>query len=74
MIDDQVRNGFRNSDRRTIHASCALHRGPAGFANLRVSKLDGMIELDPHVAGGCVILLDEDGARVLSEALVEWLG
>jgi hypothetical protein len=71
VTDDHARSG---SKRRTIHASCALHRGPAGFTNLRVSKLDGMIELDPHVAGGCVILLDEDGARVLSEALVEWLG
>ncbi|MGH3982982.1 MAG: hypothetical protein ACRDST_09955 [Pseudonocardiaceae bacterium] len=61
-------------NRRTIHASCALHRGPVGFANLVVTKLDGTIELDPHVDRSCVILLDESGGRVLSEALVEWLG
>ncbi len=71
MTDDHARNG---GNRRVIHASCALHRGPAGFANLVVRKLDGTIELDPHVDRGCVILLDETGARVLSEALVEWLG
>jgi hypothetical protein len=41
---------------------------------LVVSKHDGDIELDPHVTGGCVILLDENGARTLSEALQEWLG
>lgn len=71
MTDDHARNG---GNRRVIHASCALHRGPAGFAILVVRKLDGRIEFDPHVDRGCVILLDETGARVLSEALVEWLG
>jgi hypothetical protein len=45
-----------------------------GFANLVVTKLHGTIELDPHVDRGCVILLDESAARVLSAALVEWLG
>jgi hypothetical protein len=63
-----------SGNRRVIHASCTLHRGPVGFANLVVRKVDGTIELDPHVDRGCVILLDEDGARVLSEALQEWLG
>ncbi|MDQ4009881.1 MAG: hypothetical protein M3228_04125 [Actinomycetota bacterium] len=62
------------NNRRTIHASCALHRGPAGFANLVVTKLDGTIELDPHVDRSCVLTLDEEGARVLCEALQEWLG
>lgn len=59
-----------SDNRRTIHASCAVHRGPVGFANLVVTKLDGTIELDPHVDRGCVILLDEGGARALSDALV----
>jgi hypothetical protein len=36
--------------------------------------LEGKLELDPHVDRGCVITLDEDGARVLFEALQEWLG
>jgi hypothetical protein len=31
-------------DRKVIHASCAVHHGPAGFANVVVSKCDGTIE------------------------------
>jgi hypothetical protein len=62
------------SSRRVIHATCSLHRGPVGFANLVISKRGGRIEFDPHVTGSCVITLDEDGARVLFEALGEWLG
>ncbi|MGH3774519.1 MAG: hypothetical protein ACRDRR_02090 [Pseudonocardiaceae bacterium] len=42
-----------------------------GFTNLVVSRRGGTIELDPHAVRGCVMLLDEDGARVLSEALQE---
>lgn len=64
----------RSPHRRTLPVTCALHRGPADFANLAVTKRNGVIELDPHVAGGCVILLGEESARVLSEALQEWLG
>lgn len=63
-----------NSKRRLIHVTCSVHRGPAGFANLVVRKLDGQIELDPHVTGACVLLLDEDGARLLHETLGDWLG
>jgi hypothetical protein len=61
-------------NRKVIHTTCSLHRGPVGFANLVVSKRGGRIEFDPHVTGSCVITLDEDGARVLFEALGEWLG
>ncbi|MDQ3763467.1 MAG: hypothetical protein M3460_18110 [Actinomycetota bacterium] len=57
-----------------IYATCALHRGPVGFTNLAVSRLERQIEFDPHVDGSCVIRLDEDSARVLFEALREWLG
>jgi hypothetical protein len=32
------------------------------------------IELDPHVTGGCVIILDERAASELFDALGEWLG
>jgi hypothetical protein len=39
-----------------------------------VTKVDGTIVFDPHVTGSCVITLAEDGARVLFEALGEWLG
>lgn len=71
VTDDHGRNG---SNRRVIDASCTQHGGSRGFTNLVVTKCDGDIELDPHAVGGCVILLDESGARVLSEALQEWLG
>jgi hypothetical protein len=39
-----------------------------------VSKRDGTIVLDPHVAGSCVIFLDQDGAAALCDTLTEWLG
>lgn len=61
-------------DRRAIPVSCALHRGPRGFANLVVErKRDGEIVFDPHVTGGCVIILDEDAATALFEVLRTWL-
>lgn len=63
-----------SGNRRLIHVTCSKHGGPRGFANLVASKLDGAIELDPHVDGCCVILLDEDAAGELSDAIVEWLG
>jgi hypothetical protein len=57
-----------------IHATCALHRGPAGFANLVVSKRGGLIELDPHVTGSCVLTLAADEAAALAETIRGWLG
>jgi hypothetical protein len=71
MTDDQV-----HSNRRVIHATCTQCRGVArGFTNLVVRKLpDGQIEFDPHVTGVCGLRLDGDGATVLRDALVEWLG
>jgi hypothetical protein len=41
---------------------------------LVVTKRDGVIELDPHVTGECVIILDEAAATELFDALKEWLG
>lgn len=62
------------SDRKVIHATCALHRGPTSFANVVVSKRDGTIEFDPHVTGACVLTLAEDEAIALRDALTRWLG
>ncbi|MGH3981350.1 MAG: hypothetical protein ACRDST_01335 [Pseudonocardiaceae bacterium] len=76
-MTDHDRNGATPADahpRRVISATCTLHRGPTGFTNLAVIKRGGEIELDPHVDRSCVITLDEDGARILFEALAEWLG
>jgi hypothetical protein len=60
--------------RKAIPATCQLHRGPVGFANLMVSVSNGTVELDPHVTGSCVITLDETSACVLRDLLTEWLG
>jgi hypothetical protein len=62
------------TNRKVIHASCTVHRGPAGFANLVVSKRNGQIELDSHVDGSCVLTLAEDAAIALRDALTQWLG
>jgi hypothetical protein len=58
---------------RTISATCQIH-GAKGFCNLRVTKTGGGIVLDPHVAGSCVITLDDQGAAALRDLLIEWQG
>ena len=60
--------------RKAIPATCALHRGPIGFANLMVSVSNGKIVFDPHVTGSCVLTLAEDEAIALRDALTQWLG
>jgi hypothetical protein len=42
----------RGSNSRAIAVICTQH-GSAGLTNLTVSKHDGTIVLDPHVAGSC---------------------
>ena len=71
MTDDHAP---RVSNRRAIAATCTKCGGTPGFTNLVISKRGGDIELDPHATGGCVIRLDEDSARTLSETVLEWLG
>jgi hypothetical protein len=61
-------------NRRVIHTHCSTHGGPVGFTNLVVSKSKGSIELDPHVTGQCVLVLDEATATALFDVLGEWLG
>ncbi|MGH3825644.1 MAG: hypothetical protein ACRDQX_00500 [Pseudonocardiaceae bacterium] len=62
------------ANRRAVGVTCAMHRGPRGFANLVLEKQDGEIIFDPHVTGECVLILDEDAAVVVRDALIEWLG
>lgn len=62
-----------NRSRRVIHATCTVHGGGRGFVNLVVRKLNGTVELDPHVTGQCVLRLAEDEAIALRDALMEWL-
>jgi hypothetical protein len=58
-----------------IHASCSCAGVVRGFTNLAVRKLpDGNIELEPHVTGACLLTIDENGSRILHEALGDWLG
>ncbi len=64
--------GGRNC--RTIPITCLIHGGCQGFCNLRLSKVDGRIVLDPHVDGCCVIVLDEVAGTALFGVLGEWLG
>jgi hypothetical protein len=63
----------RGSNSRAIAVTCTKH-GAVGFTNLMVSKHEGTIVLDPHVAGSCVIILDETAAIALFDLLGEWLG
>ncbi|MGH3710164.1 MAG: hypothetical protein ACRDRQ_19105, partial [Pseudonocardiaceae bacterium] len=42
----------RPANRRAIGVTCAVHRGPRGFANLVLEKQGGEIIFDPHVTGG----------------------
>lgn len=59
---------------RTIPVTCLTHGGAREFCNLRVTKADGTIVLDPHVSGSCVIVLDEAAATAVFDLLGEWLG
>lgn len=61
-------------NRRAIPVTCTTHGGPVGFTNLVLRKLDGRIELDPHVTGQCVLTLDEDAATSVRDAFTAWLG
>ncbi len=63
----------RRPSNHPLYSTCQAH-GCRGFCNLRVSKVNSEIVLDPHVDGSCVISLDREGAAVLRDLLTEWLG
>jgi hypothetical protein len=73
MTPQRSESGARSSHRRVVMATCQGH-GSAGFTNLLVTKEDGVIVLNPHVANCCVLRLDEQAARSLLSILGEWLG
>ena len=66
-------SGVRGSHRRVVMTTCQVH-GAVGFTNLLVTKENGTIVLNPHVANCCVLRLDEQAARALLGILGEWLG
>jgi hypothetical protein len=68
-----VESGVRGSHRRVVMTTCQAH-GSTGFTNLLVTKENGTIVLNPHVANCCVLRLDEHAARELLGILGEWLG
>ncbi len=45
---DGATSRARPANRRAIGATCAVHRGPRGFANLVVEKQGEEIILDPQ--------------------------
>lgn len=70
---DAVTGPTHNSHRRVVMTTCQAH-GAAGFTNLLVTKEDGVIVLNPHLANCCVLRLDERAATDLHNVLGEWLG
>ncbi len=66
--------GKRDPNRRVIDVSCTVHGGARGFTPLVVTKLDGLIQLDPHAMGLCVLVFDEHAATELYDLFGEWLG
>ncbi len=77
MVDEPTRprqeNSARHSHRLVIRTTCQAH-GAAGFTNLLVTKEDGVIVLNPHLANCCVLRMDEQAARALHGIFGEWLG
>jgi hypothetical protein len=67
-------NGPDKHRRKALPATCSLHRGPIGFANLLVSMQGRSVVFDPHGTGACLYVLDEEGATTLLGTLTEWLG
>jgi hypothetical protein len=57
----------------TTPATCRIH-GAQRFCNVRLRKIGGEIEIDPHVDGSCVVRFDEDAATALYTLFGEWLG
>ena len=63
-----VTGSTRNNYRRVVMTTCQAH-GAAGFTNLLVTKEDGVIVLNPHLANCCVLRLDEQAATDLHNVL-----
>lgn len=78
MVDEPTpqrqQRSARRSHRLVIMTTCQAHGGAAGFTNLLVSKEDGVIVLNPHLANCCVLQMDEQAARALHGIFGEWLG
>lgn len=70
---DPESGNVMSADDPTIPITCQIHDYPE-YCNLRVSKVNNEIVLNPHVDGSCVLRLDEAAATQLLDILGEWLG
>jgi hypothetical protein len=66
-------NSARRNQRLVIMTTCEAH-GAAGFTNLLVTKEDGLIVLNPHLANCCVLRMNKQAAWALHGILGDWLG
>jgi hypothetical protein len=64
----------RDRNRRVIDIYCSTHGGARNFTPLVCTKVDDLIQLDPHAMGLCVLVLNEKAASELFDVLGEWLG
>jgi hypothetical protein len=62
------------ASRVLIACTCLTHGGAVNFTNVTLAKINGDIELDPHITRSCVLRFDEDGATALRDTLMAWLG
>jgi hypothetical protein len=56
-----------------IRTTCQTH-GAAGVTNLLVTRENGVIVLNPHIANCCMLRLNHQAATSLRNILDEWLG
>jgi hypothetical protein len=64
----------RDPNRRVVDIYCSTHGGARNFTPLVCTKIDDLIQLDPHAMGLCVLVLNEKAASELFDVLGEWLG
>jgi hypothetical protein len=55
--DDQREPPRPATNRVLIAATCMTYGGAINFTNVAISKINGEIELDPHVIRACVLRL-----------------
>jgi hypothetical protein len=64
----------RDPNRRVVDIYCSTHGGARNFTPLVCTKVNDIIQLDPHAMGLCVLVLNEKAASELFDVLEEWLG
>jgi hypothetical protein len=57
------------ANRVLIAATCLTHGGAVNFTNVALTRINGEIELDPHVTRSCILRFDEDATTALHTTL-----